>query len=91
MFAGEKICIRAGLTVDEAAKFIVALLTLVNVVLLSTLCACGIGLKMIFVLFRDMSKCSALTGEPLCRRRGLWKDCTVSVQVISSFIALPHP
>ena len=32
MFAGEIICIRAGLTVDEAAKFIVALLTLVNVV-----------------------------------------------------------
>ena len=55
------------------------------------LTACGIGLKMICVLFMDMSKFSAFTGEPLCRRRGLWKDCTVSVHVNSSFIALPHP
>ena len=46
---------------------------------------------MIFVLFMDMSKCSALIGEPLCRRRVLWKDCTVSVHVNSSFSALPHP
>ena len=32
-----------------------------NVGLLSTLCACGIGLTMIYVLVMDMFKCSALT------------------------------
>ena len=57
------ICIGAGLTVDEAGKLIVALLAHVNAVLLSALCDGGIGLTMIFVMFMDMSKCSALTGK----------------------------
>ena len=83
-------CIRAGFTVDEAAKLIVALLTRVCVVLLSTWYVCGIGLKMISLLLMDMSKCSALTGDPLCRWRGLWKDCTVSVHVSSNFMLLPE-